>query len=194
MKVVGANFQQTDFKVTQGHGETRICSAARVPAIIVGVSEGLDSATYSNYGQARRAFADLTMRPLWRNFAASLSNVLTVPGGSELWYDDRDIPFLREDETAAAEVQTQQAAQITSLINAGFKPDVAVEAVMAGDLGRLARGHSGLVSVQLLPPGTSSDANAGANSTPAPNSANANGGGRDLLAELGPLLLPRGSA
>ena len=28
------------------------------------------SATYSNYGQARRRFADLTMRPLWRTWLA----------------------------------------------------------------------------------------------------------------------------
>jgi hypothetical protein len=34
-------------------GETRIAAAAGVPAIIAGFSEGLESATYSNYGQAR---------------------------------------------------------------------------------------------------------------------------------------------
>jgi hypothetical protein len=58
--------KQIDFKVTQGHGETRIAAAAGVPPIIVGLSEGLEAATYSNYGQARRRFADVTMRPLWR--------------------------------------------------------------------------------------------------------------------------------
>jgi hypothetical protein len=62
-EVVGANLQQLDFKVTQGAGETRIAAAAGVPPIIVGLSEGLQAATYSNYGQARRAFADGTMRP-----------------------------------------------------------------------------------------------------------------------------------
>jgi hypothetical protein len=53
VKTVGADLQQVDFKQVQGAGETRICAAARIPPIIVGVSEGLDSATYSNYGQAR---------------------------------------------------------------------------------------------------------------------------------------------
>jgi phage portal protein BeeE len=71
-KVVGSDLKQIDFKVTQGHGETRIAAAAGVPPIIVGLSEGLDSATYSNYAQARRRFADMTMRPLWRNAAGSL--------------------------------------------------------------------------------------------------------------------------
>jgi hypothetical protein len=79
VKTVGADMKQVDFSAVQGHGETRICAAARVPPIIVGLSEGLDSATYSNYGQARRAFADLTMRPLWRNVAGSLARIVDVP-------------------------------------------------------------------------------------------------------------------
>jgi hypothetical protein len=37
-KVIGADFQQMDFKVVQGAGETRIAAAAGVPPIIVGLS------------------------------------------------------------------------------------------------------------------------------------------------------------
>ena len=44
--VVGSSLAQMDFKTVQAHGEVRICNAARIPPIIVGVSEGLDSATY----------------------------------------------------------------------------------------------------------------------------------------------------
>src|SRR5439155_2794947 len=61
VQVVGKDLQQLDFKVTKGAGETRIAVAARVPPIIVGLSEGLASATYSNYGMARRHFADATL-------------------------------------------------------------------------------------------------------------------------------------
>jgi len=77
--VVGANMQQLEFKVTQGAGETRIAAASGVPAVIVGLSEGLASATYSNYELAMRRFTDLTMRPLWRNMAGSLAQIVTVP-------------------------------------------------------------------------------------------------------------------
>jgi phage portal protein BeeE len=153
--VVGANMQEVDFKQVQGAGETRICAAARVPPIIVGVSEGLDSATYSNYGQARRAYADLTMRPLWRNMCSSLSSIIDVPGDAELWYDDRDIPFLQEDMADLATIQQVQASAIKTLVDAGYDPNSAVEAILADDLGRL--DHSGLVSVQLLPPGQSTN-------------------------------------
>jgi hypothetical protein len=135
----------------QGAGETRIAAAGGVPPIIVGLSEGLSAATYSNYGQARRRFADGTMRPLWRNAAASLATLITVPTNSELWYDDRDIPFLAEDVKDAAEIQQMNAAAIRQLIDSGFEPDTVISAVTAGDLNRLR--HSGLYSVQLQPPG-----------------------------------------
>ena len=165
VKLVGANMKDVDFKAVQGHGETRICAAARVPPIIVGLSEGLDAATYSNYGQARRAFADLTMRPLWRNIAGSLSRVVPVPSDADLWYDDRDIPFLQEDQQDAAQIQQTQAITIRELINAGFDPDTVVKAVMNSDYDLLK--HSGLVSVQLQEPGAETPDAAASNGAPA---------------------------
>jgi phage portal protein BeeE len=151
-KVVGADMGQIDFKVVQGAGETRIAAAAGVPPVIVGLSEGLQAATYSNYSQARRRYADGTIRPLWRNMAGSLATVVDIPSAAELWYDDRDIPFLQEDQKDAAEIQQTQAAAIKALVEAGFRPDAVVEAIVAGDLQRLA--HTGLFSVQLQPAGS----------------------------------------
>ncbi|MDP9145907.1 MAG: phage portal protein [Actinomycetota bacterium] len=148
--VVGTNLEQVDFRAVQGAGETRIAAAAGVPPIIAGFSEGLDSATYSNYGQARRRFADLTMRPLWRNVAGSLQQIIPTPAGAELWYDDRDIPFLAEDVKDAVESQGIQSRTIRTLLDAGFLPDTVVEAVAAGDWSRLE--HSGKFSVQLQAP------------------------------------------
>ncbi len=149
--VVGADMQQLDFKLTQGAGETRIAAAAGVPPVIVGLSEGLQAATYSNYAQARRRFTDGTMRPLWRNFASSLSRIIPSPAGAELWYDDRDIPALQEDQKDAAQIQQTKAVTIRELIAAGFVPDSAVAAVMSEDYSLLE--HTGLVSVQLQIPG-----------------------------------------
>ncbi len=153
--VVGTNLEQLDFKNVQGAGETRIAAAAGVPPIIAGFSEGLESATYSNYGQARRRFADLTMRPLWRDVAHSLQQIIPTPAGAELWYDDRDIPFLAEDVKDAVESQGIQSRTIRTLTDAGFTPDSAIEAVNAGDWNRLV--HSGLFSVQLQKPGSTDE-------------------------------------
>lgn len=151
-KVVGADLRQIDFKVTQGAGETRIAAAAGVPPVVVGLSEGLQGSSLNagNFSQAMRRFADVTMRPLWRNVAGSLSAIVAVPGGAELWYDDRDIPALKDDIKDAAEVQALNASAIRQLVDAGFEPTTVVDAVNAGDLKRLS--HTGLYSVQLQPP------------------------------------------
>jgi phage portal protein BeeE len=148
---IGLDLKQLDFKIVQGHGETRLAAAAGVPPVIVGLSEGLDAATYSNYSQARRRLSDGTMYPLWRNVCGSFTPLVNVPGGAQLWFDTSDIPFLREDEKDAAEVQSLQATAINALVTAGYDPATVIDAVVAGDYGRLA--HTGLFSVQLQKPG-----------------------------------------
>jgi hypothetical protein len=149
--VVGSNFEQIDFKVTQGAGETRIAAAAGVPPVIVGLSEGLQAATYSNYSQARRRFADGTMRPLWRNVCGSLERILNVPQGAELWYDDRDIPALKEDIQDKAKEMQELATASAQFRVAGYTLESIVQALDAGDVSLLVA-DAELVSVQLQPP------------------------------------------
>jgi phage portal protein BeeE len=151
--VVGSSMEQIDFREVQGAGETRIAAAAGVPPVIVGLSEGLQAATYSNYAQARRRFADGTMHPLWQNAAGSLAAILPRLGGDvRLWYDATDIPFLREDERDAADIKQVRAATLSSYISAGYTPDSSVKALMSGDERLLV--HTGLYSVQLQEPGS----------------------------------------
>jgi hypothetical protein len=149
--VVGADFKQIDFKIVQGHGETRLASAAGVPPIIPGFSEGRSRAPSTNYGQALRRFSGLTMHPLWQSAAGSLQRIFPPPPGCRLWYDTRDVPFLREDAADLSEIQQNQAATISSYISAGFTPESSVAAVVQDDPELLR--HTGLVSVQLWEPG-----------------------------------------
>ena len=93
------------------------------------------------------------MRPLWGIFASALESLLNVPPSSRLWYDDRDIAFCREDIADQATILETRAAALVSLIHGGWKPDAAVIAVETGDFDRLLGQHTGLTSVQLLPPG-----------------------------------------
>jgi hypothetical protein len=151
------DFKQLDFKVTQGAGETRIAMAAGVPAVILQASEGLQGSSLNagNFSAARRLFVDSTMRDLWAKAAASLQVLVTPPrDGVSLWYDDRDIPFLREDEKDAADIQFVQAQTLRQLLDAGYEPDSAVAALQARDPSLLR--HSGLFSVQLQPAGSMS--------------------------------------
>lgn len=152
VKTVGNSFEQMSYKAIQALGETRVAAAMGVPPVIVGLSEGLASATYSNYAQARRRFGDGTLRPLWRTAAESLANLLPPRAGAELWYDDRDVAFLREDKKDAAEIFQVEASTIANLVREGFTPESAQAAVAAQDSSLLV--HTGLLSVQLQPPGT----------------------------------------
>jgi hypothetical protein len=142
-----------DFKVTQGAGETRIAAAARVHPVIVGLSEGMQGSSLNagNFKTAKDSFADGTMRPLWRSVCQAYGNLVRVGPNQRLWYDDRDIQFLRADMTERAEVQQREASVIRSLIDGGFEAESIIEAIRAQDWTLLK--HSGLVSVQLLPPG-----------------------------------------
>lgn len=154
VSTVGVDLKQLDFTQTQGHGETRIAAASGVPPVIVGLSEGLQAATYSNYGQARRRFADGTLRPLWRMACGALATLVDVPADARLWYDERDISFLRDDQTDEATICEIDARAYKDLVECGVEPDTAAEYLVTRDPTVLIGGHSGLVSVQLLPPGT----------------------------------------
>lgn len=156
-KVMGADMKQLDFKVTQGHGESRIAAASLVGAVIAQFSEGMQGSSLNagNFEAARRRFADLWARPQWRMAAASLSKLVDVPSDARLWYDDRDIPFLREDSQTRAEIEQKRAQTITRLTDAGFTPESAIRAVQNEDMTLLE--HTGLFSVQLQPPGLEQD-------------------------------------
>lgn len=154
---IGSNFKDISFKETQGAGEVRIASAAGVPPVIVGLSEGLQGASLNagNFTAARRLFADGTMRPLWRNFSGSLATVIPVPSGAELWYDDRDIPFLKDDIQDKAKEMQEKATAAYQLFQGGWEPDSIIAALEAGDFSLLVGHHTGLTSVQAQPSSSS---------------------------------------
>jgi len=155
---VGTDMQQMDFRHVQAAGETRLAAASGVPSILVGFSEGLTGSSLNagNYATARRRFADGTIIPLWHNAADSLASIITVPPNSRLWYDARDVAFMKDDEKDAAEIRQADAATISSLILAGYEANAVVDAVTSDDFSRLTDSHTGLTSVQLHPPNKNS--------------------------------------
>lgn len=153
VKVIGSDMQAMDFRSISGASETRIAAAARVHPVVVGLSEGLQGSSLNagNFNSTRRSFADGTLRPLWHGAAQALEPLLTKPNrGARLWYDVRHVAYLQEDRKDIAEIQQAQAQAIRTLVDAGYEPDTAVTAVMTDNLGQL--DHTGLFSVQLMPP------------------------------------------
>jgi hypothetical protein len=155
LEKIGTDFKEMDFGAIQGRGETRIASAAGVHPVLVALSEGLQGSSLNagNFSSARRSTADMTFRPLWRNFCGSLATIVTEPANGELWYDGADCQFLQEDRKDAAEIQEIQANTIASLVREGFEADDVVDAVVAEDMTLLKGKHNGLPSVQQRPDG-----------------------------------------
>lgn len=140
--VIGNSFEQMNFATVQAAGENRILVASGVPGIVIGSKEGLAAATYSNYAQAMRRFADLTMRPLWRSVCACLSQIVPVPAGARLWYDISDIAALRQGEKEMADTMLVKMQAISEAVRFGFDPESAVAAMAAGSVDLLT--HKGL--------------------------------------------------
>lgn len=160
VRPLSADFHQMDFKNTQAMSETRIAMAAGVHPTVVGMTEGLTGSSLNagNFNAAARLVANTTMRPLWRSAAASLQSLVTPPNpAAALWYDDRDIAFLHDDATDLADIRQKDAQSIRTLVDGGFSPDAAVEFMRTNDLSRLLKQHSGLLPVQLQPPGSDLD-------------------------------------
>ena len=151
IQAVGFNFEQMAFTAVQAAGENRIAAAAGVPGIVVGLKEGLQAATYSNYEQAMRRFADITMRPNWRSASASLAKLVKVPAGSELWYDVTDIAALRQGEKDRAETAQIMSLAAGELIRSGYDPASVGPALTAGDFSLLV--HTGAIPTALYPGG-----------------------------------------
>lgn len=149
--MIGSSFEQMAFTATQAAGENRIAAAAGVPGIVVGLKEGLDAASYSNYAQAMRRFADITMRPNWRSACGALAKLVDVPAGARLWYDTTDIAALREGEGERATTAHTMAVAAGELIRAGYNPDTVGPALIASDFTLLT--HSGAIPTALYPNG-----------------------------------------
>jgi phage portal protein BeeE len=165
--VVGKDLHQLDFKVTQGGGETRIAAASGVHPVVAALSEGMagSSLNAGNFRAACRLVADRTLRPLWGGLFAALEQIVPPPSDADLWYAEKEISFLQEDRKDAAEIEFTKAQTIAQLVREGFEPQSVIQAVEAEDMNLLV--HSGLLSVQLQPPGAQQKPTIDGSTTPA---------------------------
>lgn len=155
VKTVGATLDQLAFKAVQGAGETRIAAAAGVPAVVAAFSEGMQGSSLNagNYTATRRLFADAKIRPLLGSLCDAFATLVPPEPDSRLTYDDSGVSFFQEDVADEANIRMTMASTIRQLIEAGYEPDAVITAVTTGRYDTLKGQHSGLMSVQLTPPG-----------------------------------------
>jgi HK97 family phage portal protein len=97
------NLQEMAFEALAKLPESRIAAALRVPPIIAGLNVGLERSTFSNYGEARKAFAQDTLSTLWRLVSSEITADLLPEfnglGGVEVRFDTSRVAALQEDAT-----------------------------------------------------------------------------------------------
>lgn len=72
----GMTFEEMGFEKLDARNEARICMILKVPPILVGANIGLARSTYSNYREARSAWWEDDLIPLYHNHADVLENQL----------------------------------------------------------------------------------------------------------------------
>lgn len=153
VKVVGSPVGDLGLGDLQGGFETRVSVRSRVPAVVLGIREGLAGSALNsgNYAQTRRLWADGWFTPYAQSLCASAERLVNVPQGAELTFDPDRIMFLQEDQADAADIMSKKMATVAAGVQGGFEPQSVVDAIVSGDLSRMV--HTGLYSVQLQPAG-----------------------------------------
>jgi len=102
VKTLSLNLEQLAFDALRRVPEARIAGAFRVPAVLAGLSVGLENATYANVEGLTRWFSDRTMVPLWRMFADEVgADLLPEFGGGDnlqVAFDTGAVKSLQEDQ------------------------------------------------------------------------------------------------
>lgn len=155
VQVVGSMLQQLDMKGLQGGSESRIAARSRVPATVLGIREGMQGSALNagNYSAARRMWADGWFSPVADSLAETLEQIVPSPGpGVSLAPDTTRVLFLQEDRKDEADIQQAKSQALRNLVDAGYTPESAADAIHTNDFRKLV--HSGLYSVQLQEAGS----------------------------------------
>jgi HK97 family phage portal protein len=112
---MGLTFKEMGFDVLDARAEARICMVLRVPPILVNATVGLARSTFSNYGEARRAFWEDSLFPRFRLIRDELQRGLANDPGWDaptiFEWDFSEVPALQEELNA-------RWARATSAFNA----------------------------------------------------------------------------
>jgi HK97 family phage portal protein len=84
---IALNMEELALDALRAVPEARIASAYGVPAIVAGLNIGLARSTYSNFEEARKAFAEQTLVPLWKAFAAEVQSSIVPLFGNDVYVD-----------------------------------------------------------------------------------------------------------
>lgn len=99
---IGFSPADIDVRSMRRSPEERISAVLGIPAVVAGLGAGLERSTFSNMAEAREAFTESFLVPMWRLFARTLNRSLAseLAPGQRIAFDLSDVRALQEDETA----------------------------------------------------------------------------------------------
>jgi SPP1 gp7 family putative phage head morphogenesis protein len=124
-----------DFPNLRKITETRLCAVFKVPPIVAGTYAGLEQATYANYTEARKAFMQTTIIPMYRDFDTVLNRTLAPEFGPgvRVRSDISALAALAEDTDAVWARATAALAAGGILVN-DFRAEVGLDPVEGGNV------------------------------------------------------------
>lgn len=149
-----ASFQRTGMTVDElalpqmnERSESRICAVMRVPPILVGAQVGLERSTFSNYEEARKAFWEDTLMPVYNNILTELNRGLVPEFGGDikLVWDFDEVPALTEN----ANDRSQRA--VAELQSGGITVNMFLKQVGEDEIGEPGDVFLRQSSVQMIP-------------------------------------------
>lgn len=95
----GLSFKDMGFDSLDARDEARICAVLRVPPMIVGAKIGLDRSTFTNYKEARTAWWEDTLVPIYVDFISTMGQGLMYEFPDVyLRWDFTNVPAMREEK------------------------------------------------------------------------------------------------
>lgn len=143
------SFKDMGFTDIDERNESRIVGPFGVPAMLIGTRGGLDSATYSNMEEARRAFWEDTMMYEIRLFETEMQYHLLAGDGAYIMYDVSTVPALRQNMGPLVDTASK-------LWDMGVPANMALSAVGL-KLPPIPDGDKSYISTRVLPSGESAD-------------------------------------
>jgi hypothetical protein len=103
VKRLGFDLNEMAYADLRNLDSTQICTAFRVPPVMIGTLAGLENSPWSKYEEARRSFYEDTITPLWARLDGALTRSLlpefeTKPS-VQLEFDTSAVPALRDDDS-----------------------------------------------------------------------------------------------
>jgi len=98
---VGMTFNEMGFETLDERNEARICMVMDVPPILVGAAVGLKRSTYANYAEARKAWWQDTLAPMYQHYDDVMNTQLVPNFGDNiiLKWDFSSVAAYQEEAT-----------------------------------------------------------------------------------------------